>query len=71
MFTDDFNPTAALAACPCPRCKSLGLLQIDDEAYTDTPATDKHQAAYYIEPSIAARCPACGLVMEWPGCRED
>jgi len=69
MWAEDFDPKEALAACPCPRCEALGLLEIDNETYTAAPDRDRHQAAYIISPSIAAKCPACDLVMEYPACR--
>lgn len=70
MFTEDFNPGAALAAAECPRCHAVGLVAIDSEVYRATTKANKHQAPFLIDPSIPARCPACALVMEWPGCCE-
>lgn len=71
MFIEDFNPSAPLAAASCPRCHTVGLVEIDSEAYAIAPATDRHQAAYLTDPSVPSKCPACALVMEWPGCLED
>lgn len=71
MFTDDFDPAATLAEAACPRCHCVGLVEVDDEIREATPPADRHQPRYYVDPSIAARCPACGLVMEWPGCLSD
>lgn len=68
MLLQDFNPTESLAASKCPRCGSLGLLEIDSDIYDAAPPEHRHQAAYHVDPSIPARCPACSLVMEWPGC---
>lgn len=70
MFIEDFNPTAELAAAQCPRCHALGLVEIPYEAYRATPPANQHQAKFIIDPSTPARCPACGLVMEWSGCCE-
>lgn len=71
MFIEDFNPSVPLGTASCPRCHAVGLVAIDSDAYAIAPAADRHQAAYHIDPSVPARCPACALVMEWPGCRED
>lgn len=68
MFDDDFDPATALAAAACPRCRAVGLVEADRDTVDATPPADRHQAPYSIEPSVFARCPACGLVMEWPGC---
>jgi phage FluMu protein Com len=71
MRTEGFDQTAALNAAACPRCHSVGLVEIDDDTYTATAAGNKHHAAQLLDPSIPARCTACGLVMEWPGCLPD
>lgn len=71
MFTDSFNPKAALAAAYCPRCRTVGLVGISSDAYDAAPPEQRHQATTYISPSLTARCPACQVVMEWPGCCED
>ena len=71
MFAEDFNPTATLAAVRCPRCAAVGLTEITDDEHAATTAKDKHQAAYHIDPSLTCRCPACGLVAEWPACLSD
>lgn len=68
MFVNDFNPATALAAAHCPRCRALGLVAIDSDAYDAAPLEHRHQATAYISPSLTAQCPACRLVMEWPGC---
>lgn len=71
MFVEGFNRVHAMASDRCPRCASVGLVSIEEETYTDTPAKDRHEATVLIDPSEYARCPACGLVMEWPGCLSD
>jgi len=71
MWAEDFNPGEALAACLCPRCKAMGLVEISEETYTAAPDSNRHHAAYVISPSINARCPACELVMEYPAWRPD
>lgn len=68
MFADDFDHSAALASSACPRCRAMGLVGTDTDTVNAAPPADRHQAPYSIEPSIPARCPACGLHMEWPGC---
>jgi phage FluMu protein Com len=70
MFADHFNPKAALTAAHCPRCKALGLTEIDPATYEATPRANRYQAQCLIDPSVYARCAACGCVMEWPGCCE-
>lgn len=70
MWAQDFNPSAALASASCPRCHTVGLTEIPFETYSATPTANQHQAKFIINPSIPARCPACGLVMAWPGCCE-
>lgn len=68
MFADDFDPVAALASTACPRCRAVGLVKTDTDMVNATPPADRHQARYIMSPSVPARCPACGLVMDWPGC---
>lgn len=68
MFADDLDPAASLAASACPRCRALGLVVIDTDTVDATPPADRHQAGVIVSPSVPARCPACGLVMDWPGC---
>jgi hypothetical protein len=43
------------------------LVEIDGEAHDKAPEADKHQAKFHVSPGLYARCPACGLVGEWPG----
>lgn len=69
MFADDFDPVAALASTACPRCRAVGLVETDMDTVNAAPPADRHRAPYSMEPSLPARCPACGLVMEWPACR--
>lgn len=71
MLAEDFDPVAALASAACPRCHALGLEETDTETVDATSLADRHQARCSLEPSLPARCPACGLVMEWPGCCLD
>lgn len=73
MFVDGFDPVARLAACRCSRCGSLGLTPTDGDTVAAARPEDQHQPEFTICPSIYARCPACGLVGEWPGmeARED
>jgi hypothetical protein len=71
MFVEDFNPSEALAACRCPRCRAVGLVEVDSAIYEAAPAHDVHAARYTITPSVPAGCPACGLLMDWPGCCEE
>jgi hypothetical protein len=71
MFIEGFNPAPAMASDRCPRCASVGLAPIQEETYSDTPAKDRHVANVISDPSVYAQCAACGLVMEWPGCRSD
>jgi hypothetical protein len=70
MLVEEFDLKAALAACPCPRCAVKG---IQEATYEDSLAAsdgDRHIPLISIEPSVYAKCPSCGLVMEWPGCAE-
>ena len=71
MFTESFNHTEALKAVKCPRCHAAGLKVIDYDTFEAAPVIDRHQATCTIDPSETARCPVCGLVMEWPGCVEE
>jgi len=71
MFVEGFDPAAALDAATCPRCRSVGLVETDADTVDATLPADRHKAQYSIHPSVSARCPACGLVMEWPGCCGD
>lgn len=71
MFADDFDTAAALAAITCPRCHVVGLVETDTDTMDATPPPDQYQARVIVSPSVPARCPACGLVMDWPGCCGD
>lgn len=73
MFVDGFDPVARLAACRCSRCGALGLIETDEATVSAARPDHKHQPKFIICPSVYARCPACGLVGEWPGmeARED
>lgn len=71
MFADDFNPVAALAGEGCPRCKAHGLVAATQEDCDNVKPEDIAQEWAIVCPSITAKCPACGLVGNWPGmCRE-
>lgn len=65
MRIEDFDQAAAMGAAICPRCHAVGLVEIDYDIYATAAAADRHLAAYLIDPSVPARCPACALVMEW------
>lgn len=69
MLTD-ISPTS-LTADRCPRCRSVGLSEIDGDTYRATPDQDRHQSHYFVCPSVYCRCPACGLVAELHGLRMD
>lgn len=71
MFADDFDPVAALASSACPRCNALGLVETDPGTVDATSLADRHRARYIMSPSLPARCPTCGLVMEWPACCDE
>lgn len=66
MFADDFNPVTALAGEDCPRCRARGLVPATDEDCDNVRPGDRAQELSVMCPSIAARCPVCGLVGEWP-----
>lgn len=70
MFTNEFNPTAALAATSCPRCGHVGLLQIAHGEYLLVAREDRHEAKTIICPSLYGRCPVCRVVAEWPACQD-
>lgn len=71
MFTEDFNPAKVLATETCPRCKHLGLVRPTQEDCDNCKPEDVFQAAWNVCPSIEAKCPACGLMGDWPAmCRE-
>lgn len=66
MFTDDFDPVKRLAAEICPRCKHLGLVCPTQEDCDNCKPEDEFRAAWHVCPSIGAKCPACGLMGDWP-----
>lgn len=66
MQVEDFDPIAALAQATCPRCMTLGLVTPTAADSASVKPEDVHRPAAIICPSVAARCPACGLVGEWP-----
>lgn len=71
MFDERFDQSAALSGASCPRCRSVGLKQIDSDAYSDTPIKNVHRGGATVSPGLYARCVACGLVMDWPGCYSE
>lgn len=70
MLKKSFNLDDSLKAVTCPRCCASGLEGIDYDTFVAAPAINRHQATCTIDPSKPVRCPACELVMEWPGCSE-
>lgn len=70
MFTDGFNPAETIAAAVCSRCLAVGLVKSTAEAYRNAPEVDRHMGGI-LSPSLDARCPACGLVGEWPVMAND
>lgn len=66
MFADDFNPVATLAEEDCPRCKGRGLVLATDEDCDNVKPEERAQASSAICPSLAAKCPACGFLGDWP-----
>lgn len=71
VFVDDFDRVAALADATCPRCRRVGLVQPTAAQQEQVKPGDVHHAAVTICPSIAALCPACGLLGEWPAMDSD
>lgn len=71
MFVDDFDPIAALAGATCPRCLTWGLVPPTAAESASVRPEDVHRPAAFICPSLPARCPACGLVGEWPAMDAD
>lgn len=61
-------PGESLVSTSCPRCGHQGLVEVDWEAYRDAPSHDRHVPKATIDPSIYGQCPACRMVVEWPGC---
>ena len=68
MFTELLNLTDALKVVRCPRCHTTGLEAIGYETFDAALASDRHQTTCTIDPSVAARCPMCAFVTEWPAC---
>lgn len=71
MHIDDFDPTAALAAAYCPRCAHKGLFKVGWETYREAPSHERYEPKVTIDPSIYGQCPACRMVVEWPGCTKS
>lgn len=68
MFEERLDRSAALSGASCPRCGSVGLQEIDSDTYSDTAFKNVHKGGSSSQPSLYARCAACSLVMQWPGC---
>lgn len=66
MFVENFNPLERLAQEVCPRCRTAGLVPATHEDVGNVRPEDQHHSTLIICPSLPARCPACGLVGEWP-----
>jgi hypothetical protein len=66
MLVEGLDPAAILLGAECPRCHAVGLVPISGAELRAAPARDQHASTCSVEPSVAARCPACGLVGEWP-----
>ena len=66
VFADDFDPGATLAGYDCPRCKGRGLVPATDEDCDNVKPEDRAEEWSTVCPSVAAKCPACGLVGQWP-----
>lgn len=66
MFVDDFDLVAGLAEEDCPRCKGRGLVPATYEDCDNVKPEDRAQELWAVCPSLSAKCPACGLVGEWP-----
>ena len=66
VFADDFDPVAALAQEDCHRCKARGLVPATQDDRDSAKPEDRAQEWCTVSPSTAAKCPACGLVGEWP-----
>lgn len=67
MFVDDFDPVAALAGQDCPRCRARGLIPTTHADRDNAKPEDRAQEWCVVCPSLSVKCPACGLVGEWPG----
>lgn len=66
MFVEGFDPVAVLAQVGCPRCRAVGLEPVDDAILQAVRPQDRHASRYSVQPSVPARCSACGLVGEYP-----
>lgn len=71
MWALDFDPVVAIAAVPCPRCGTLGLIESDHSAHHAAPEQDRHVPRFHVNPSVYCRCPACGLEAQYPSCLDD
>lgn len=66
MFTDDFDPVTTLGAEDCPRCLAHGLVCATHNDCENVKPEDIAPELWIVCPSLTAKCPACGLVGEWP-----
>lgn len=68
MLTQNFKLKDALGEAFCPRCAAKGIDEVTSDEAESVPHADRHIPRFYVQPSVYAKCSACGLVMEWPGC---
>jgi hypothetical protein len=59
-----------LSSLACPRCRRLGLSEIDEAVFCGARTKDKHLAWPLIDPAAYARCDSCFLVLGLPDARE-
>lgn len=55
-----------LPTLACPRCQSVGLIEIDEAVFCGARGRDKHLTWPLQDPVLYARCERCFLVMGWP-----
>lgn len=53
----------SLSTQACPRCRSVGLVEIDEAVFCGAPTRDKHLAWPPSDPALYARCERCHLVL--------
>jgi hypothetical protein len=58
-----------LSRLACPRCRRLGLSEIDEAVYCGARTKDKHLAWPLSDPVAYARCDSCFLVLGLPDAR--
>lgn len=71
MWADAFDPVKTLAGETCPRCQHMGLVCPTQEDCENCKPEDEFQASVVVCPSIGAKCPACGLMGDWPAMRME